>query len=150
MLEQSAASSKRVFLFSPEQIDVFWGNILHLLADCPGYYDFFTPEWTYTRTKCGDMQIWGCTDGEEVQAIVVTQIVTFPAQRAFEILGAAGSGLLSYFNQMEDVFDHIARDADCQCIMARMRPGMARLLRKKGVLQHAIFAYRPVANRRPH
>src|SRR5215831_14924623 len=143
MLQQVAMEQKRVFLLSPEQIDEHWSNIARLMAECPGYYDFYTPEWTYTRAKNGDLQLWAMSDGA-IRGIIVSQIVVFPAQKVFEILGAAGIGLLEFFDEMEQVFELIAADAGCATIMARCRPGLERLLRRKHALKYASWLYRPV------
>src|SRR5215831_499091 len=126
---ESEDLGKRIFLLNSEQIDHYWPDIVHLLGTVPGYYDFFTPEWTYAKAKGGDLQVWALSDGA-IRGIVVTQILVFPAQKAFEILGAAGNGLLEFFSEMEDVFEFIAEDSGCKTIIARCRPGFDRLLRK--------------------
>jgi len=149
MLQQVEVEQKRVFLLSQEQIDEHWGNIAKVMNECPGYYDFFTPEWTYSRAKSGDLQIWGMVD-DKIRGIIVTQIVVYPTQKVFEILGAAGIGLLEFFDEMEQVFEYIAADAGCSTIMARTRPGIARLLRKKHVLEQAVWVSRPVGKHRRH
>ena len=140
---------RQVFLLSGEQIDLHWVNIQKVLESCPGYYDLYTPEWSYQSAKSGDIQIWGLLDGE-IRAIVVTQILLFPAQKVFEIVGAAGIGLLEFFDEMEKVFEFIAADAGCSTIMARCRPGIERLLRKKHVLKYAALLYRPIEKNRRH
>ena len=140
---------KRVYLLNGEQIDHFWPDIVHLLGEVPGYYDFFTPEWTYAKAKSGDLQVWGLSDGT-IRGIVVTQVLVFPAQKAFEILGAAGNGLLDFFDQMEDVFEFIAQDCECQTIIGRCRPGFERLLRSKRTVKVCSFLYRPVGKRSEH
>jgi hypothetical protein len=149
MLQQVESVQKRVFLLSQEQIDEHWGNIAKLMAECPGYYEFFTPEWTYSKAKSGDLQIWGMVD-DAIRGIIVTQIVVFPVQKVFEILGAAGAGLLEFLDEMEQVFEYIAADAGCSTISARCRPGLERLLRKRGVLKQAVWLYRPVGKYRRH
>jgi hypothetical protein len=140
---------KTVFLMNQEQIDEHWANIQILMASCPGYYDFYTPEWTYQAAKDGNIQLWAISDGA-IRGIVVSQILVFPAQKVFEIIGAAGIGLLEFFDEMEKVFEFIAADAGCQTIMARCRPGVERLLRKKHVLKYASWLYRPVKLDRRH
>jgi hypothetical protein len=140
---------KEVFLMNGEQIDEHWPNIQRLMFECPGYYDFYTPEWTYAQAKNGNIQLWALSDGA-IRGIIMTQILVFPAQKVFEIIGAAGIGLLEFFDEMEKVFEIIAADAGCQTIMARCRPGLERLLRKKYVLKHAVWLYRPVGKNRRH
>jgi len=149
MLQQAENMEKRIFLFNGEQIDQFWPDIVRLLGEVPGYYEFFTPEWTYAKAKSGDLQVWGLDD-EGMRGIVVTQVLVFPAQKAFEVLGAAGSGLLEFFDHMDDVFEFIARDCECQTIIMRCRPGIERLLRDKRAIKLCSFLYRPVGKRSEH
>jgi hypothetical protein len=152
MLQESerVGMEKRVYLLNKEQIDHFWPDILRLLGEVPMYYDFFTPEWTYSKAKAGDLQIWGLSD-EKIRGIVVTQILVFPAQKAFEILGAAGNGLLEFFDQMDDVFEFIAADCECQTIIMRCRPGIERkILRQGRGIKGCSFLYRPVGKRSEH
>ena len=149
MLQEVEAISKQVFLLNQGQIDDHWANIAKLMIECPGYYDFYTPEWTYSAAKRGDLQIWGLMD-DAIRGIIVTQITVFPAQKVFEILGAAGIGLVEFFDEIENVFEFIAADAGCSTIMARARPGIARMLRKKHALELAHWVYRPVGKHRRH
>ena len=140
---------RSVFLMSGEQIDEHWPNIARLMAECPGYYDFFTPEWTYSQAKEGNIQVWAMSNGA-IRGIIVSQIIVFPAQKVFEILGVAGIGTIEFIDEIEKVFELIADNAGCQTIMARCRPGIERLLRKKNVFKHAVWLYRPVGKQRRH
>lgn len=146
---ESTGQNRRVFLLNSEQIDHFWPDVQQLLGSCPGYYELYTPEWTYQRAKSGDLQVWALSDGE-IKGIVVSQIAVFPVQKVFEVLGAAGSGLLDFFDELEEIFDFIAADCGCGMISARVRPGIERLLRKKGTIKMATWLYRPVGERRRH
>jgi hypothetical protein len=125
-------------------------EILALLCECPNYYDYFTPEWTYSRAKNGNLQLWGLSDGE-IKGIIVTQILIFPAQKVFEVLAAAGIGLLEYFDEMEEVFERIAESSGCQTIAARVRPGLERLLvKRKGAYKVTVTLSRPVGKKKEH
>jgi hypothetical protein len=142
--EEARGAVRQVFLMTQEQIDYHWPNILRILGEVPGYYDFFTPEWTYAKAKAGDIQVWGFLDGE-IRGIALTQILIFPAQKAFEILAAGGVGMLDFVDGMEDVFERIASQTGCQTVIARVRPGLARMLaRSKGMVEGAVWIYRPV------
>jgi hypothetical protein len=143
-VQEAESRQKSVFLMNPEQIDDHWANIQILMGTCPGFYDFYTPEWTYEAAKRGDIQLWALSDGV-IRAIVVTQILVFPAQKVFEIIGAAGIGLLEFFDEMERVFDFIAADAGCKTITTRCRKGIERLLLKQNrAYKCASWVWRPV------
>jgi hypothetical protein len=148
--EERRVKEKSVFLLNKEQIDWYWLEVLALLSECPTYYDYFTPEWTYSKAQSGDIQLWALSDGA-IKGIIVTQILVFPRQKVFEILAAAGLGLLQYFDEMEEVFEFIAADSGCQTIAARVRPGLERLLtRRKGAYKVAVTLSRPVGKKKEH
>jgi hypothetical protein len=150
LFEEQKTKQRQVFLMTQDQIDHYWGDIVRVLGEVPGYYEFFTPEWTYKRASEGGIQVWGLTDGE-IQGIVITQILVFPAQKAFEILGAGGPGFMKFFDEMEATFEYIAADSGCQTIISRSRPGLARLLaRRKGAIQGAVWVYRPIGKKVEH
>jgi len=137
---------RRVFLLNSLQIDYYWEDIAKLMTQCPGFYDFYTPEWLYRAAKSGNCQIWGLSDGT-IKGIVVTQILVFPKQKVFEVLAGAGVGLVRFFDDMEEVFEFIAADCGCQTIAGRVRPGIERLLRKKGVVKVSSWVSKPVGQR---
>jgi hypothetical protein len=148
--QESRVKQKAVFLLNKEQIDHYWSDIITLLGECPMYYEYFTPEWTYAKAQKGDIQIWGLSDGT-IRGLVVTQILIFPAQKVFEVLAATGIGLLEYFDEMEEVFEYIAADTGCQTIAARVRPGLERLLtRRKGAYKILTTLSRPVGKKKEH
>lgn len=142
--EETKRAARQVFLMSQDQIDHYWPDIVRVLGEVPGYYDFFTPEWTYERAKSGALQVWGFTDGM-IQGIAVTQILVFPATKAFEILGAGGPGMLDFIEEMDAVFEKIAREAKCNMLISRVRPGLARvLITRNKAMAGAVWIYRPV------
>jgi len=142
--EENKRAARQVFLMSMDQVDHYWPEIVRVLGEVPGYYDFFTTEWTYDRARSGGIQIWGFTDGM-IQGIAITQILVFPAQKAFEVLAAGGPGMLDFIDEMDSVFQRIAREAECNTIICRVRPGLARrLARDKGVVTGAVWVYKPV------
>jgi hypothetical protein len=147
LYEEARSAARQVFLMSPDQIDHYWPEIVRVLGEVPGYYDFFTSEWTYSRAKSNDLQIWGFTDGE-IRGIAVTQILLFPAMKAFEILGAGGPGMMDFLDEMDEVFERIAAQTECKTLIARARPGLANILiKRKGAVSGAVWVYRPVGKK---
>jgi len=142
--EENKKAARQVFLMTMDQVDHYWPEIVRVLGEVPGYYDFFTTEWTYSRAREGALQVWGFTDGM-VQGIALTQILVFPAQKAFEILASGGPGMLDFIDEMDTVFQRLATEAGCNTIICRVRPGLARrLARDKGAIPGAVWLYRPV------
>ena len=147
LYDESKKGTRQVFLMNQDQIDHYWSDIEQVLGEVPGYYMFFTPEWTYARAKSKDLQIWGFSDGE-IRGIAVTQILIFPAMKAFEVLGSGGVGMLDFIDEMDAVFERIAADAKCDTIIIRARPGLARaLVRKHRAVEGAVWLYRKVGKK---
>lgn len=122
------AAIKKVFPLLGDQIDHYWPQVCGGLSDCPGWWDFYTPEWTYTSLKMGRLTLWALSDGA-IRGIVLTQILEFPRQRVFEIVALFGIDMLYFFKEMEDVFEYIAQENKCGFIQAICRPGLQRMLK---------------------
>jgi hypothetical protein len=128
--EVCAKKVKEIYLLQGAQIEHYWDDIALALQTVPGFYDFYTSEWAYERAKTGHLQVWALSDGV-IRAIVLTQLLTFPVQQVFEIMAATGVQLLSFVEEMQEVFERFAKQNNCNSFSIRARPGMARLLKKK-------------------
>lgn len=120
---------KSVYVLNREQIDFYWDQIRDGFGEVPQFYDFFTPEYVYERIKMGHYQVWALSDGA-IKGIVLTQILCFPKQNVFEVLGAYGIEMIHFYSELQDVFLRFARQNGCDTMYSRCRPGVARLLRK--------------------
>lgn len=129
--EPGPSSIKRVYLLDQEQVDFYWGDIAVGLKDCPGYYDFYTPEWTYQQIRTGAMSVWALSDGA-IRGIVLTRILIYPRKKIFDILAIYGLEMLAFFEEMEDVFMRIAKMSGCEEFSTTVRPGVAKFLQKRG------------------
>lgn len=139
----SGTPIKRVYLLSGEMLDYYWNDIIAGLKDCPGYFDYYTPEWTYEQVKTGHLLVWSLSDGS-IRGIVLTRVLIFPKQRVFHILAIYGMDMLDFFSEMEDVFMKIAQDFQCQTISALCRPGLKRLLKNFRAEEESITLRREV------
>src|SRR6516225_6570691 len=117
--EENKKAARQVFLMSKDQIDHYWPDIVRVLGEVPGYYDFFTTEWTYSRAREGALQIWGFTDGM-IQGIACTQILVFPAQKAFDILPADCRRILDFIDEIDTRFQNLRREVFCDARDARV------------------------------
>lgn len=147
MIELQEADSlqnvKKIYPLLGEQVDHYWNEISAGLKECPGYYDLYTPEWTYIAVKTGRLQVWALSDGA-IRGIVVTQICAFPRKRVFEIMAIYGIEMLQFFSEMQDVFMWFAEKNGCEEISAICRPGLQRLLKGFGAESRQIVLRRAV------
>lgn len=134
-------ANRKIYSLDEDRIDFYWKDIEKLLETVPGYYDFYTPDWTYMQAKMGHLQIWALGDGR-IESIVVTQIQVFPKTKVFTILAAGGVGMLKYFDEAEAIFEWLAADSGCEFIRAVCRPGLARKLRGRGVVEGVLMTRR--------
>lgn len=135
---------KKVFPLLGEQIDHYWPQIEEGLKECPWYWDFYDGEWTYIGLKTGRLQVWALSDGI-IRGIVLTQILSFPRKRVFEIVAIYGVDMLEFFNEMQDVFMWFAKENKCDTIQAVCRPGLQRLLKGFGAESVQIVLRREVS-----
>lgn len=122
---------KKVYLLDSDRLDHYWPEIEGLLASVPGFYDLYTPQWVYGQAKMGAYQIWALSDGA-IRGIMITQIAVFPKAKVFDVLAAAGSRMLEFFDEADSTFEWIARDSECEFMRATFRPGLARKMKPRG------------------
>lgn len=137
------ASDHYIYLLGDEQIDVYWEKIAEVLAEVPGFYEFYTPEWAFDQAKKGLLQVWALSDGQ-IRGIVLTTIKVYPKQNVFEVMAMCGFTMMEYLEELDDVFERIAADQGCQTISGVLRPGLARTLRKHKAEVKMMVVSRPV------
>ena len=118
---------KNIYLLNEEQVDFYWHDICEGLKDCPGFYDYYSPEWVWEQIKSGHLLVWALSNGQ-IKGIVLTRILIFPKKRVFEILALYGIDMLEFFQEMEDTFMLIGKKYGCSCLSALARPGVQRKL----------------------
>jgi len=134
---------RKVYMLNMGQVEFYWCNIVKLLEEVPGFYDFYTPEWAHEQIKMGLLHVWALEDGM-IRGIVLTRILVFPRQKVFEVMAIAGLNSLEYLDEMDDIFERLARSAGCSTISGLLRPGLARKLRKHKAEVRAVVVFRPV------
>lgn len=132
---------RKTYLLDDERIDLYWGSIEKLLEDVPGLYDLYDARYIYDQAKMGAFQIWALSNGE-IEGIVVTQILVYPKTKVFFIHAAAGKGFMKYFEECTALFDWLARDSGCEFIQTLLRPGLARKMKKYGMVEGTILRRR--------
>lgn len=136
------AEERKIYALDDDRIDYYWKDIERLLAKVPMLYDFYTSDWLYEHAKMGHLQVWALSDGQ-IKGIVITQICTFPKANLLQILAAAGDEMLKFVDEQEGMFDWVAREHGCAFVQAVCRPGLARKLKRRGVVSGVILT-RPV------
>jgi hypothetical protein len=134
-------AQRQLYTLDNDRIAFYWEEIKRLLEEVPGFYDLYSPEWVLSQAKMGHLQIWALSNGK-IEAIIITQICVYPRAKVFEILAAAGTGTLKYFDEAEATFEWLARDSGCEFVRTVVRPGLAHKLGRRGVSQGVLLSRR--------
>lgn len=135
--------ARSIYRLVGPRLEHYWADIVMLLAEVPGFYEIYSPEWALEQAQMDRLQVWALAD-DKIRAIVLTQVLIFPRAKVFEILAAGGVGLLDFISEMEDVFTRIAHGSGCSKIQARCRPGLQRKLRGLRLWNESVVLSKPV------
>lgn len=142
-MQEEQGVQKKVGTFDRNQIDFYWKDIVPLLENVVGFSEFYTIASVYELLQSGDWQLWALSDSM-IQGVVITTIRVFPKVKVFQILVAAGN-FLQFFDEIEAMFEWLARDSGCTFIQGQVRSGVARKLkRSRGDLRQVIITRRVV------
>lgn len=137
---------RQIYSLDNDRIDFYWDDIQKLLEEVPGFYDLYSSEWVLGQAKMGHLQIWALAEGK-IESIIITQICVFPKASVLQILAAAGTGTLKYFDEADAIFEWLARDSGCKFIRTVVRPGLAKKLGGRGISQGVLLTRRVQAER---
>lgn len=140
---------EQIALFTSDQIDQHWGAITSLLDDTEWLSELYEPSDFYELIKTGQFQVWALDDGT-LCAIVLTSIQVFPKKKILQIHGIKGQGLPRFVDKIEEKFEFLARVVGASEMRTFVRPGLEKLLRKRGARQIAIVLKREVGQGRIH
>jgi hypothetical protein len=146
---EDLTSVKQVYLLDSARVHFYWPQIESLLAEVPGFYDYYTSEWIYSQINLGHLHVWALDDGA-IRGIVISQIAIFPKQKVFDILAIGGVGTLQFFEEMQSTFEKLAISCGCTKFAANVRPGLARKLKTLGAWTESHRLVRPVVVQRNH
>lgn len=126
------------------QIDTLWELIWPLFREVPGFLDLYDEAWTYQNIKMGDLQVWAYSDSE-IRGMVLTRINVFPKCKVLDVMTISGIAGVDFMQELDDVFEMLARQQECKFISVAARPGMERLLarRHRGQRRYSVLS-RPV------
>ena len=96
----------KIVLILPDDIPYIWENVQpHLEAMEPHSEGELAPEDFYEAIHNGEMQLWLATEGKEILASMVTQIIPYPQKRVLRIISIGGGDMekwIGYIPLIED------------------------------------------------
>lgn len=115
-----------------EQAVAFWPQLLPLVEKGLEHgRGEFTANDVLQKLAEREMQAWVVFDND-IQALVITEIRYFPAYKVLNVFLAAGSMIDEWFPYLEEVIEPFGGEKKALEIGAYCRPGMVRLLEKRG------------------
>lgn len=116
----------------PEEWGVQWPNISESLDLIPQYWaDYWTKEYINYCVVEGAWQAWGFgTEPLQLNAIVLTHVVDFPANRFLQIPLAFGNHLEECLPLIEATLERFAIEAECDICEIVGRFGWERKLKR--------------------
>lgn len=114
----------------PEEWGHHWPQVSEALDRiAPFWSDYWTKDWIREAVMSGIWYAWGFgkTPGE-LNIIVLTQIIDFPANRILQVLLAFGNNLDKLLPTMEAALEKFAALSNCRYVEIVGRPGWERKL----------------------
>lgn len=90
------------------------------------------------------MQVWIAGKNQKVVAVMVTEIVIYPRQKALKMVAMAGTD----FSEWEEGWNKIeawAREHGCTRVEAMTRPGITKLAKRHGFREMYRFIRKDIA-----
>jgi len=116
----------RVFLPPLELLAQRWNELEPMLRRSTERTCCYEPIDLLMLAGTGQVGIWLCMRGEEIDAVLVSQVTTYPRRRIFEMLFAGGSNLRAWRDAAVAALDKHARELGCTHVACAGRPGWAR------------------------
>ena len=115
-----------------DQIEPVWHKIRPLIADAvthsDGKYEVLD---ILSALLARDMQAWAITKGDEIVAIVITEIINYPRKKECRVLAVDGEGAKEWVHLVSEI-EAWAKANGCQSIEPIARPGWEKLMKPLG------------------
>ena len=133
---------------SQECIDIFWttevkGWIQKVVEQTGGRH---TLQTTYRLLKEGVMTMFLIFHNSKVSAVVVTQVMIYPAKKTLAFLFIGGNKVVNYLKKIENFFIQYAKSINIDLIECYGRKGWIKVLKQqKQKMKLTGYAYEIIA-----
>jgi len=133
---------------SQECVDIFWtsevkGWIQKVVEQTGGRH---TLQTTYRLLKEGVMTMFLIFHNSKVSAVVVTQVMIYPAKKTLAFLFIAGNKVVNYLKNIEKFFIQYAKSINIDLIECYGRKGWIKVLKQqKQKMKLTGYAYEIIA-----
>lgn len=130
-LEQETA--KRMRNISPlcgMALDIQWPMVWDAMKASPALLRLYDERHCYIAAIKGHWQVWVYSD-TEIRGIVVTKINVFPKCKVLDVMLISGISGLQFMEELDDVFEILARQQECAHISVSVEPPLERIVLRK-------------------
>lgn len=103
-----------------------WGEIAPMIARATIRTGCYEPIDLLLMAARGEMGIWLCMRGDEILAVLVSQVINYPRRRVLEMVAAGGGSMAAWRDIAVRTLDQHARALGCAHVACIGRPGWAR------------------------
>lgn len=116
----------KVYLPSLDELARRWVEIEPLLDKATSRSQCYESIDCLAMAMAGQAGMWLCTYQGKLDAVIVTQLSTYPRQRVLEMLFCGGNNMRRWRKTAIEAVDRHARQLNCSYITAYGRRGWAR------------------------
>lgn len=116
----------RVYLPSLDELARRWQTVEPLLQKATARTGCYEPVDLLAMAVAGQAGMWLCTYHDHIDAVLVTQLTTYPRRRVLEVMFGGGAGLKRWRNTAVAAVDRHARQLGCSHVMCCGRRGWVK------------------------
>ena len=90
---------------------------------------YYPPDFLLQSLRTADKQLWIATDGQSVQAALITTVLKYPSGRKeYEVVVAGGDRLDDWLTMAVDTLGAYAKSIGCSALVGGGRKGWGRVI----------------------
>lgn len=130
----SQTSQLSVKTVPPGSVGLVWQHVLPMIRRglARGEGDSTTSDILRIDVERGDKILWAVTDGDEILAAVILNIVQHPAKRTLFVVLVAGKDMHRWLGMIQDLLLDFKDLVGADTVEASVRDGLTRWLSKTG------------------
>lgn len=136
---------------TPARLDAYWPSISDAMDQVPHIWDqWWTKECIYDGGLEGIFQFWAVGDDKQIQSIVITKVVEYPAGKIVQSVFAFGHDMDEAIPQLDAIMTRFARSVGARALEVIGREGWVRKLKPLGFVQQSVTMHKTLLTNGVH
>jgi len=110
-----------------EEIVLQWPRISEMIGRATVRQGCFEPIDYLQLAMAGRVGIWVCEVDHRIDAVMITEVRTYPRRRVLEVVACGGDRMTRWHRAASEALNRHGRENGCSHISATGRPGWARV-----------------------